>query len=141
MKKIKLMLYVLAVSIIAVSCNSASETPVKNEKVSFDGKSILDQASKFFAVLPTTAINPNNELTESKIALGKTIGFLKTILKAVIPVMILRLMVLIISLHLKAIMVDWEAEIHQQPLMRHYIYLSFGMVEMLMLKSKQVVQS
>ena len=62
-----------------ISCNNASETTNKDADVkadaSIDAQQIQKLAKQYFAVLPTTAVNPENELTEDKILLGKVLYF------------------------------------------------------------------
>ena len=75
----------------ATSTTSTNTTPVKVEEttttsttpeVSYKNNSELDgKARTFFAALPKVAENPDNELTEEKVILGKTLYFDKILSK------------------------------------------------------------
>ncbi len=67
-------LVLLSMVFVVVSCSSGSEKPTeKKAEKTPEVKSVLETAQKFFATLPTEAINKNNPLNESKIALGKAL--------------------------------------------------------------------
>jgi len=59
--------------LLATSCNNT--TPKQEAVPSIDKDAIHLQATKSFAILPSSADNPDNVLTESKIALGKALYF------------------------------------------------------------------
>ncbi len=60
--------------LFAVSCNN-NTAPKQEEATGLDKESIYTKANKIFAVLPTSADNADNVLTEEKIALGKALYF------------------------------------------------------------------
>ena len=70
------LLFVLFI-MIAFTMGSCGNSEDKKDTATpdFDAKTVLDDASKFFAVLPTEALNPDNELTADKIALGKVLYY------------------------------------------------------------------
>ena len=59
--------------LLTASCNNT--TPKQEAAPSIDKDAIYSQATKSFAILPSSADNPDNVLTESKIALGKALYF------------------------------------------------------------------
>jgi len=59
--------------LFAISCNNSA--PKQENTSNIDTNNIYTQATKYFSILPTTAENPNNILTESKIALGKALYY------------------------------------------------------------------
>jgi len=59
--------------LLAASCKNT--TPKQEAAPSIDKDAIHLQATKSFAILPSSADNPDNVLTESKIALGKALYF------------------------------------------------------------------
>jgi len=61
------------VFLFAASCNNPA--PKQEAAPSIDKDAIHTQATKSFAILPSSADNPDNVLTESKIALGKALYF------------------------------------------------------------------
>ncbi len=75
MIKIKLLFSVLMISLLMISCNNSTEPVKKEADNGFDTKAAYEQASKFFAALPSTAPNAENELTAEKILLGKVLYF------------------------------------------------------------------
>jgi cytochrome c peroxidase len=63
-----------------VACNSNTKTEevkeVKKEEVKVDAyPELQSQALNFFGVLPEVAENPNNPITDEKVALGKKLYF------------------------------------------------------------------
>lgn len=66
------LLYSIAVLLILTSCSQNTSTENVNE---VDSLAILlqTQATKIFAVMPDTAVNPENPLTAEKVLLGKTL--------------------------------------------------------------------
>jgi cytochrome c peroxidase len=58
-----------------ISCNNETKTNDKDQKVIAENHATYNSATKFFKVLPTSADNPDNVLSEQKIALGKALYF------------------------------------------------------------------
>ncbi len=69
-------LYLLIFGSLFLFLTSCNNTKSKQEaKPKIDNDAVFSQASKTFAILPASADNPDNVLTESKIALGKALYY------------------------------------------------------------------
>lgn len=74
MKKTYLFLISLAF-VFAISCNNNESPKPEVAAPSIDKEAIMTQATNFFAVLPAEDVNPENPMTEMKIALGKALYY------------------------------------------------------------------
>lgn len=74
------MKHILSIVLVAfiigfVSCNNQQKTNDETAKMNAEKSAVHDMATKFFMALPATADNPDNELSEQKIALGKLLYY------------------------------------------------------------------
>lgn len=58
-----------------ISCNNDKKANEKTAKVNAERSAVHKMAAKFFKVLPSSADNPENVLSEQKIALGKALYY------------------------------------------------------------------
>lgn len=58
-----------------ISCNNNEKANEKTAKVNAERSAVHKMAAKFFKVLPSSADNPENVLSEQKIALGKALYY------------------------------------------------------------------
>lgn len=73
--KMKQLLGILSILLFAVSCgsNSSQEQAKQTEKDPYAG--LVERAKPIFGTLPAIADNPNNPITDEKVALGKKLYF------------------------------------------------------------------
>ena len=65
----------LLITLLLVACNSKpAETQSSDKKTAIDA-ALLDKAKKIFKALPELAENPENPITEAKVALGKVLYY------------------------------------------------------------------
>lgn len=74
MKSIKTLLFG-GILIFAASCGNQAPKEEAAKAPVLDKEAVYKQATKWFAVLPATAENPDNLLSEEKIALGKALYY------------------------------------------------------------------
>ncbi len=79
MKRIIILLFI---SLFFVNCNKEKKTEKNTKKeLPSEYKALDEQAKNLFAVLPDVAVNPNNPITDEKVALGKALYFDKRLSK------------------------------------------------------------
>lgn len=79
MKNKSIFIYVLPF-VILTSCGSESSQEVEVEKIT-EPSELLQKAKTLFGELPEVALNPENSITDEKVALGKTLYFDKRLSK------------------------------------------------------------
>ncbi len=79
MKNRSILIYFLPF-VILTSCGSESSQEVEVEKIA-EPSELLQKAKTLFGELPEVALNPENSITDEKVALGKTLYFDKRLSK------------------------------------------------------------